>query len=156
DVEHGDFPGSHAPKEFLPFDGLHRAALLEVLPRDLIDLRKTSLRQSAQGDEEPADLVVGESVLDVQTLLLGVDEPSSPQHAQVLRRVGDGNRRLLGENLDGARALAEQVQQFEPFRRGQGLSETRELLVDRIFEAPMTRTHALKYSSIYLNKSRIR
>ena len=60
-------------------------------------------------------------------------------------------RRLLGERLDGARALAEQVEQLEPLGRRDGLAEPGELLVDAVLEPPMGRRHAGKYSTECLN-----
>jgi hypothetical protein len=38
---------------------------------------KPSLGQIAQREEESADLIIGEPVLDVQALLFSIDEPRS-------------------------------------------------------------------------------
>ena len=151
DIEHGDLAALHAAQELVALDGLHRAALLEVLARDLVDLGEPRFREPAQRDEEPADLVVREAVLDVEALLLRVDESRGAQHLQVLRSVGDRDGRLLGERLDGARSLAEQVEQLEPLGRRDGLPEPRELLVDGVLEPPMGRRHTFNYSTACLN-----
>ena len=53
---------------------------------------------------------------------------------------------MLSEDLDRARPLTEEVQQFEPLRCGDGLPEPRELLVDAVLEVPVGRhlTQVLK------------
>jgi hypothetical protein len=58
---------------------------LEVLAGDLLDLGEARLGEPAQREEEPADLVVREAVLDVEALLLRVDEARGAEHLQVLR-----------------------------------------------------------------------
>jgi hypothetical protein len=107
-----------------------RRAALEVGAGDLLDLGEARLGEAAQRDEEPAHLVVGEAVLDVEALLLGLDEPRRPEHLQVLRGVGHRDGGLLGERLDGARALAQQVEQLDALGRRGGLPDAGELLVD--------------------------
>jgi len=151
DIEDGDLAALHAAHELIPLDSLHRSARFEVLARDLIDLGESRLREPPEREEEAADLVVREAVLDVQALLLCVDESSGAQHLEVLRSIGDGDGGLLGECLDGARALAEQIQQLEPLGRRDGFPEPGELLVDGVLEPPMGRRHAVKYSTAYLN-----
>ena len=117
-----------------PCDRLERAPSLEVLARHALDLREPRPRERAQRDEEVRDLLVGQPVLDVEALLLRLDEPRRAQDLEVLRRVGDGDAGLLGERLDGARALAEQVEQLEPLRGRDRLADAGELLVDLVLE----------------------
>ena len=57
----------------------------------------------------------------------------------MLGSVRDRQVRLLGEGLDRARCLREQVKEFEPLRARRGLSDARELLEDRVLEAPCAR-----------------
>ena len=51
------------------------------------------------------------------------------EHLQVGRAGAQAQPGLAGEVLDAALALGEQVEQFQPFRAGQGLSGTGELLI---------------------------
>jgi hypothetical protein len=60
--------------------------------------------------EEVADVLIRETVLDVQALLLGVDEVCGPKDLKVLRCVCDADRCLIGKGLYGAWRLAEQVE----------------------------------------------
>jgi hypothetical protein len=47
----------------------------------------------------------------------------------MLRGIRDRDGCLLGEGLDRARALAEEIEQIEPLRGREGLPEPRELLI---------------------------
>src|SRR5690606_28293195 len=68
--------------------------------------------------------------------------------------------RLLGQGLDGTRALAEQVEQLEPAGAGDRLADPGELLEDSVLEATIgarrhaTSREAFKYSIDQLNKRR--
>jgi hypothetical protein len=84
DIEHSDLTGSDSSKQLVALDGFHRAARLEVLAGELLELGEACLREPAQHDEEAADLVISDAVFDEEALLLGVDQPSGAQHLKVL------------------------------------------------------------------------
>ena len=151
DIEDGDLAVPHAAQQLFALDGLHRSALLEVLARDLLDLGEARLGEPAQREEEGADFVASQAVLDVETLLLGLYESRSAEHLQVLGSIRDGDAGLLGERFDRPRALAEEVEQFEPLGSRDGFPKPSKLLVDAVLEPPRERPHALKYSTRRLN-----
>ena len=83
-VDEGYLTLSHPPKKLFTAHRFHSAALFEKLPRDLLDFREPGFGQPAQRMEEAADVLIRETVLDVQALLLGVDEACGPEDLKVL------------------------------------------------------------------------
>src|SRR5262249_52464240 len=99
------------------------------------ELPLTHLTQRAP---ERVDAGVGQPVVDVEAVFAPVYEPSLPQHAQVLRGVGDRERGLLRQVLDRALTLRKQVKQFQPLRAGERLPNAGELRVELVFELTMS------------------
>src|SRR5439155_15540002 len=79
------------------------------------------------------------AVGDVEAVLLRLDEARGLQYLEVLRDVRDALSGLRHERFDGARRLAEEVEQLEANRVRGGLPDPGELLVDGILEAPVRR-----------------
>ena len=131
-----------AAKQLVTGDGLHRVAPPEVLASYELDFGEATLREAPKGQEELADVLTGEAVLDVQTLLFGLDQPSRTKNLEVLGCVCDREGRLIGEHLDGPGPLTEQIEQLKPLRRGDRFSQARKLLVDGVFEVSIGRSHA--------------
>jgi hypothetical protein len=70
-----------------------------------------------------------------------LEQTRRAQPLQVLRRVGHGERRHAGQLLHRARALAEEVEQFQPFGTGQRVADPSELLVRGVLELAGGRGH---------------
>jgi hypothetical protein len=107
---------------------------LEVHVRDLLDLRETGTPKTLQTLEKARDVLVGQPVVDVGPLAPRLDEACLAERAEVRARVLDGGFRLLGERLDGLLALAQEVEQLEPRRAGDGVAKPGELGVDGTLE----------------------
>jgi hypothetical protein len=143
-IEYGDLALLHPAPELVALDGLHRTPGVQILTRNLVDLRESRLGEPTQREEELADLVVREPVLDVEPPFLCIDLSSRAEHLQVLGRVCDRDAGQLGQRLHGTRPLTQEVEELEPLRSRDGFPNPRELLVDRILEPPVGRRHALQ------------
>jgi hypothetical protein len=81
-----------------------------------------------------ANRLIGETVDNEKTLLFRLDEASRPEYLEVLRGIGSGYSCLLSEDFYRSLALAEKVEMLQPFGTPHGLSDSRELFIDCVFE----------------------
>ena len=130
DVDERDLAGPDTPHEFVVAHRLQRAALLQVLARDVLDFRQPGLRQASQGEKELADVWVRQPIRHVQAGLLGLDQTRASEHLQMVRGRRDALAGLVGERFDGPRPLRQEVEELEPARAGRGLADARDLFVD--------------------------
>src|SRR5437660_12398791 len=80
--------------------------------------------------------------MDEEALLAALDQASLAQRLQMLRGVGQREPDLVGERLDAALALGEQLEQLEPVRAGQGLPDAGELSVEAVLEEAVRVGHS--------------
>jgi hypothetical protein len=132
-INHCDRSGTHTADEFLVVDGFERAALFEILPRDLLDLCQSRFGQSPQFQKEVAHPRVRETIGPVQPGLFGVDQACATEHLQMMRGRRNTLTHLLGERFDRARPLRQQVEQLKTARAGGRLADAGDLVVDRAF-----------------------
>ena len=126
-----------------PCTDLERAASLDELPRHEIDFRQARRRQLAQRRRRtgrPRRRRAG-------TRHTGRACPRSTSRAarstcRCREALAIEMRGLAGQRLDGAGALAQQVEQFESLRGRDGLADAGELLVDAVLELPLRPGHA--------------
>ena len=91
-VEHGHLTLAHALHEFVTGNRFECAASLEEGLGDRADFGEARGRELSHGMDEMQHGVVGEPIFDEQALLASFHQPRSPQHLQMLRRVGDAER----------------------------------------------------------------
>src|SRR5438477_505247 len=66
----------------------------------------------------------------------------------MLRRIGQRDPDLVGQRLDAALALGEQLEQLEPVRAGQRLPDTGELSVEAVLEEAVRVGHSQLFSRL--------
>jgi hypothetical protein len=83
--------------------------------------------------QETHGLVVGQPIEDEGALAPRGDQVCVEKHAQMGAGVLDGHLDLVGDVLDGALALGEEVEQLEPLRAGEGVADPGEVGVELVF-----------------------
>ena len=130
-VDQRDLAGANPPYQFVVVDRLQRAALVEVLARDLLDFGQPRLRQVPQVEKERAHLAGPPAGTSRRGRPSGVDETCASEDLQMVRGRGHALAGLLGERFDGPRALREEVEELEPAGTRGRLPDAGDLLVDR-------------------------
>jgi hypothetical protein len=134
DVQNGHLASPNALYELIPVHGFHAFFSFKELTLDLLDLGQSAFGQHPHGAKEITDSLVGQAIANEQSLLLGLHQPVGPKNLQMLGSVGHGQARFPGQNFDRPFALAEKVQQFQPFWAGDCFPDAGELCIDIIFE----------------------
>ena len=83
---------------------------------------------------DPYSLRVGDRVLDVVAVPLRTDQARAAQDLKVAAGVRDREAGLLGQGLDRARPLVQDVHDHQPGRRRERLADTGDLLVGEHLE----------------------
>jgi len=63
-----------------------------------------------------------------------LDQTRPSEHLQMVRGRRDALAGLVSERLDGPPSLGQEVEELETARTGRGLTDTRDLLIDRSFQ----------------------
>ena len=134
DVDERDLTGADTPHELVVANRLKRAAVLQVLARDVLDFCKPGLSQASQGEKELAHSWVRQSIRHVQAGLLSFDQARVSEYLQMVRGRGDAVASLAGERFDRPGSLGQEIEELEAARAGRGLANARELFVDRDFQ----------------------
>jgi hypothetical protein len=128
-VQHDDIAGRHAGAQFLVAH-LAGGVLAEVGVAGSGHGGLVGFGNLAQQCEQLGDVVAGEPVVDAHAFAAGGDEAGLLEGLQVCRGGGQVQPGCLGEGVDGALALGEQVQQFQALSAGQCFAAGREGVVE--------------------------
>lgn len=109
DVEDDGVAGLEAAEEFVGVDG-GGVVGAEVGAAGELRVRTVKLCDAAQGLPQPGDVVAGQGVEDAFAVASGLDQAGFAECFQVCGAGGDTHLCGVGEVLDAARTLAEQVQ----------------------------------------------
>ncbi len=130
DVEDDDLTGPDALEQLGTGHPLGAVAARPDGAKDLVDLRQACPAEVAERGDEAAHLLAGGAVVDAGPLPAGLDQAGLANHLQVRRRRRELEPRRLGQGLDAALGLAEQVEQLDALGVHDYLADARQLLVD--------------------------
>src|SRR6266542_2035530 len=147
-VHHNDLLAADALHELLAAHRLEPIPGLDVIPDDPLHLGQPPRSQVAKGHQEPAHLVAGQAVEDLGSFLASLHQAGGTERLQVGRSIGEPHRRGVGHALDGAFALAQQVQDLQPLGGGHRLADPGELVVEPVLDlAPGRLRHSSNSSN---------
>ena len=132
-VEYRDEAFTCPVEQFLSWHRLQIVLCREVEPHDPLDLGQMRLADLAERLEQPDDFVARKPAEDILAPLSAQDEARLAQLLQMLRGVGHRHPGHGGELVDGALALREKLEEFEPRAARQRGANAGELLEEFAF-----------------------
>lgn len=135
-VEHDRLAETDPLDELLLVDRIHLVPIFEERLRHRLDLEHSPLGEIAKSLTEVRNSFVSQAIGHEQPVLLRLDEARALQDTQVLRGVGDALVGGLGEGLDRPGSLAQQLEQLDADRVGDGFADPSEVSEDRVLERP--------------------
>ena len=88
-IEHDRFPGAYQLQQLFALHRPHVIALVEMVAHDTLDFGGLALCHMADAREHRRNLVVAQTIDDLQTFLARDHQPCVAQGLQMVRRVRD-------------------------------------------------------------------
>lgn len=133
-VQNRDVIVAHQASQLLERHWLELVVIVHIQANHVLYVGEPAVAERLERAQETKNVVIRQAIVHVGPIATSLDEARLPKDAEMRARVLDRRRDVLGECFDGLFALAQEVEQLDPFWAGERVPDARELGVEGVLE----------------------